>query len=108
MVMVPGGAEYIEKRVRAGKLWDSLFYTITIQNMFHDMKYKIARCTLRQNNKVAKLFRTLRQKKLAFLLKSDKINVKLFLRCGQMFAEKGRIFLRKSETCGGEKQKRRD
>ncbi len=35
------------------------------------------------------------KKMLAFWGKSDKINVKLFLRCGQMFVEKGRIFLRK-------------
>ena len=35
----------------------------------------------------------MQQKTLAFLGKSDRINVNLFLRCGQMFAEKRRVFL---------------
>lgn len=32
------------------------------------------------------------KKMLAFSRESDRINVKLFLRCGQMFAEKRRVF----------------
>ena len=38
------------------------------------------------------IFRGTSQKMLAFSRESDRINVKMFLRCGQMFAEKRRVF----------------
>lgn len=67
---------------------------------------------MRHSSKKRRSFRYVPEKMLAFSRESDRINVKLFLRCGQMFAKKGCILrckdtdgssdFSKRKTCRGE------
>ena len=52
---------------------------------------------MRHSSKKRRSFRYVPEKMLAFSRESDRINVKLFLRCGQMFAKKRRAFLQKDK-----------